>query len=109
VVREAGCGFVFSNGHGIAAFTAWFDDVARLDEVDWRIVNERYWKDDVNDMDRQRRKQAELLVHKFCPWALVREIGVMNLEMQRRVEKVLGAFEPAMRPLVGVERDRYYY
>jgi len=109
VVREAGCGFVFSNGHGIAAFTEWFDNVERLDEVDWRIINERYWKDDVNDMDRQRRKQAEFLVHRFCPWALVREIGVQSREMQGRVEEVLGDIEPAMRPLVSVQRDWYYY
>ena len=30
-VTAAGCDFVFSNGHGIAAFTEWFDDLGRLD------------------------------------------------------------------------------
>jgi len=29
-VVEASCGFVFSNGHGIAAFTDWYDDLGRL-------------------------------------------------------------------------------
>ena len=29
-------------------------------------------------MDRQRRKQAEFLVHRSCPWELVTEIGVYN-------------------------------
>jgi hypothetical protein len=67
-VQSGGIQFVFSNGHGIAAFTAWFDDLARLDEVDWEMVNQRYWLDNINDMDRQRRKQAEFLVHRFCPW-----------------------------------------
>src|SRR5262245_2002255 len=60
--------FVFSNGHGLAIFTDWFDDLSRLDEVDWNMVYQRYWKDTINDMDRQRRKQAEFLVHQSCPW-----------------------------------------
>ena len=27
--------FVFSDGHGIAAYTQWSDDINRLDQVDW--------------------------------------------------------------------------
>jgi hypothetical protein len=41
-VARAGHAFVFSNGHGIAEFTDWFDDLARLEEVDWGMVNQRY-------------------------------------------------------------------
>src|SRR6266404_259450 len=64
-VASAPCGFVFSNGHGIAAFTDWYDDLGRLNEVDWDMVYQRYWRDEVNDMDRQRRKQAEFLIHQY--------------------------------------------
>ena len=34
-IQESGAGFVFSDGHGIAAITQWFDDLADLDRVDW--------------------------------------------------------------------------
>lgn len=66
-VVEEGVPFVFSDGHGIAAFTSWYGDVADLDKVDWDMVYERYRADNVDDMDRQRRKQAELLVYRLCP------------------------------------------
>jgi len=74
-IRDSGALFVFSDGHGIAAFTEWFDTLERLDRVDWNMVHERYWADTVEDMDRQRRKQAEFLVHRRCDWSLVDEIG----------------------------------
>ncbi len=32
------------------------------------MVYQRYWRDDVNDMGRQRRKQAEFLIYQSCPW-----------------------------------------
>jgi hypothetical protein len=38
VVVAGGGAFVFSDGHGLARFTEWFDDLARLDKVDWAMV-----------------------------------------------------------------------
>ncbi len=107
-VAQAGLRFVFSNGHGIAAFTSWFDDVNRLDEVDWHMVYERYWRDEVNDMDRQRRKQAEFLIYQSCPWTLIQEIGVLNAPMKTRVEEILSGVDPAMRPVVNIRAGWYY-
>jgi len=104
----AKCGFVFSNGHGIAAFTEWFDDLSRLDEVDWNMVYQRHWADNIQDMDRQRRKQAEFLVYRSCPWTLITEIGVVNREAKLRVEAILNGFDANMRRPVSV-RSAWYY
>ena len=107
-VIGAGRRFVFSDGHGIAAFTHWFDDVTRLDQVDWEMVYQRYWRDEVSDMDRQRRKQAEFLIHEFCPWALVEEIAVLNTTAKTRVETIMNEFDVAHRKLVNVRPGWYY-
>jgi hypothetical protein len=88
-IVQAGLEFVFSDGHGIAAFTQWFDNLNDLDKVDWDMVYADYWKDIVEDMDRQRRKQAEFLVHRFCPWGVVNRIGVLNDAVKERVERIL--------------------
>lgn len=107
-VRDHGTRFVFSDGHGIAAFTSWYGDLADLDKVDWDMVYQRYWADNINDMDRQRRKQAEFLVHQFCEWSLIQQIGVINSAMKARVEDVLGQFDAALhRPVV--VRPNWYY
>lgn len=107
-VAEAELPFVFSDGHGIAAFTKWYDDLAQLDRVDWSMVYQRYWSDHPDDMDRQRRKQAEFLVHRELPWALIRGIGVFDSEAQARVEEILGQFETAMHKPVQITRKWYY-
>ena len=107
-VQASGSGFVFSDGHGIARFTDWFDDLPELGEVDWDMVYRRYWADTTEDMDRQRRKQAEFLVYKFCPWSLIQEIAVINQTMQDRVEEILDQQAPTHRPVVRVRRRWYY-
>ncbi len=105
-VTQAGLGFVFSDGHGIAAFTQWFDDLNDLDKVDWDMAYADYWADTVDDMDRQRRKQAEFLVHRFCPWEVVHRIGVLNEAIKERVERILNRKNISMP--VEVRRQWYY-
>lgn len=107
-IQDSGTRFVFTNGHALAAYTDYFDDLAQLDQVDWDIVYERYWADTVNDMDRQRRKQAEFLMYRFCDWSLIKEIVVINVSMKKRVERILAEFPMAQPPLVIVKLGWYY-
>jgi hypothetical protein len=107
-VEAAGVDFVFSDGHGLARFTDWFDDLKQLDDVDWQMVNQRYWSDNLNDMDRQRRKQAEFLMHKLCPWEIIDEIVVIDRSMERQVQVILDGFPRALRKSIRVERSWYY-
>lgn len=107
-VQESGAGFVFSDGHGLAAFTEWFDNLDFLGQIDWQVVAARYWADNPDDMDRQRKKQAEFLVHRFCPWTLIGEIVVLNQRMKERVEAVLAEYPAAPGSAVSVHPDWYY-
>lgn len=108
-IRAADLRFVFSDGHGLARFTEWFDDLTRLDAVDWDVVYRRYWTDTIDDMDRQRKKQAEFLVHQCCPWSLIHEIVVIDDVIRQRVESIQAAFPAAQRRVVRVDRDWYYW
>jgi hypothetical protein len=105
---EEGVPVAFSNGHGIAAFTSWYDDLVDLDKVDWGMVYQRYWHDTVDDMDRQRRKQAEFLVYRFCAWALIEEIVVVNSKTKDRVESVFSLRDISLRRNVTVRSGWYY-
>jgi hypothetical protein len=108
-VQESGIGFVFTDGHCLATLTDWFDDLTNLDLVDWNVVYERYWRDNLNDMDRQRRKQAEFLIHRFCAWELIQEIVVVNTAMKAKVEQIMATFPTDQRRVVRMRRDWYYY
>jgi hypothetical protein len=73
------------------------------------MVYQRYWADEpLGDNDRQRRKQAEFLVHRFCPWSLIRGIAVINPAMKARVEGIMAGFDAGLRRLVTVEPGWYY-
>lgn len=87
----------------------WFDDLAQLDKVDWSMVYQRYWADNLNDMDRQRRKQAEFLVHRFCDWALIQEVAVIDQAVKGDVEAILNGYPAAMRKPVHVRTAWYYH
>lgn len=108
-VEAAGIRFVFSDGHGLVTFSQWFDNLDELDAVDWTLVNERYWTDSIDDMDRKRKKQAEFLVHQCCPWSLIHEIVVIDVRMKQRVETILAAFPADQRRVVRVDRNWYYW
>ncbi len=64
-VQQAGGRFAFTDGHGIMELTNFYDDLTKLDCVDWQIMNTQYWRDTIEDNDRKRRRQAEFLVYDF--------------------------------------------
>lgn len=108
-IADSGTDYVFSDAHGLASFTHWYDDLKYLDKVDWGVVGLRYWQDTVDDPDRQRRKQAEFMVHRGCDLGLVEEIGVHGDSMKRRVEGLLQSHRPELAIPVSDRRHDWYY
>lgn len=100
--------WVFSDGHGLAALTSWYERLDDLGEVDWDLVGARYWADRPEDNDRQRRKQAEFLVWKHLPWSAIGGIAVRDETMKTKVEAILAAHPAAGATKVAVKRDWYY-
>lgn len=56
--------FVFTNGHAFMIESEWFSDPARLDRIDWGILQRSDFRRTDDDPGRCNRYQAELLVHK---------------------------------------------
>ena len=107
-IAEAGLPFVIADGHPLATFTEFHDDLARLDQVDLPLMVERIWKDTAADPDRERRRQAEFLVHGHVPWQLIDEVGVMDNQLKQRVEEIFHQVNAEHRPKV-VVRGAWYY
>jgi hypothetical protein len=107
-VEASGRPWVFSDGHGLARLTHWYDDPANLDKVDWETVNSRMWKDTNADPDRQRRKQSELLVHEHLPWSALVGIAVLNDAVGKQVETILQA-NPATAGTPVKAKPEWYY
>ncbi len=105
-VSESGCAWVFTDGHGTMAFTDFYDTLERLEEVDWDVMESRYWNDTDSDPDRKRRRQSEFLIKDQCPWTLISNIGVPNQQILTQVQKILDV--TAHNPIISIHRDWYY-
>lgn len=105
-VVSSGLGFVFSDGHGIMAYTRFYDDLDKLDSVDWDMIGAKYWHDTAEDGDRKRRKQAEFLVYGKFPLGKVSHVVVRSPERNQEVTEILNGVEHA--PAIVTKSDWYY-
>jgi hypothetical protein len=87
-IDARGLEFVFTDGHAVMEFTTFFDDLYDLDNIDWDVMESRYWFDTNEDNDRKRRRQAEFLVRNIFPWELITEIGVINYTIKAKTENI---------------------
>jgi hypothetical protein len=69
-------------------------------------MNAIIWRDNLQDGDRKRRRQAEFLVHQFFPFDLIESIGVINRDMATQVTGLL--LELKQKPNVKVIPAWYY-
>lgn len=77
-----------------------FRDLAQLGRIDWKAVQAGYWS------ECKESKQAEFLVEGFFPWDLVRQVGVISRDFQKRVAEAL---RPAgHKPGVEIKTSWYY-
>lgn len=63
-LARAGIAFVFTDGHAYMQTTTYFDDLARLDRIDWDLLQSSEFRRSDEDPGRMNRYQAEALVHK---------------------------------------------
>lgn len=105
-VVAANLPFVFTDGQAEMATSRFFDDVNKLDEIDWEIMRDKLWRDTPEDGDRKRRRQAEFLVHNNFPVSLIGGIGVISEKVKASVEEILK--EIGIKMTVVVKRHWYY-
>jgi hypothetical protein len=59
--------FLFTDRHAYLVAAQFFADLARLDEIDWEMLQRRDFRSDPDDPSKKERYQAEALVHKHLP------------------------------------------
>ena len=81
--------FTFTDGHAYMQLSRFYNDVAHLNALDWDVIPARHWKRTDDDNDRQRRKQAEFLIHRHVPVAAIISVVVYDQEMADWVAPLL--------------------
>jgi hypothetical protein len=106
-VIDAGSTWVATDGNAATAtteFTADPQDMARM--IDWPLMSAQRWNSTPEDLDRQRRRQAEFLVYGELPLTVIRWVAVQSDELASQVGKLLVDHVLGQRIIV---RPGWYY
>jgi hypothetical protein len=106
-VVDAALRWVATDGNAATATTEFTSDLQAVEAmVDWPLMTAERWSNSAEDMDRQRRRQAEFLVHQRLSTDLVRWIGTYSDHYGSRVRSLLADDPLAERIIV---RPAWYY
>ena len=105
-IDRSGVPYLFTDGHAIMLISEFYSDLKELDQVDWPLMEDPFWRDTEEDPDRKRRRQAEFLVHKKVPIELFTGFAVINQTAKDKVEELLKNHQVS-KP-VGIRRHFYY-
>lgn len=94
--------WAFSDRNAGTRIAAFYNDLARLDELNWPAIATDRW----GDATVKEGKQAEFLVHESFPWRLVERVGVCNPTVLAQVQHAIST--ATHQPVVRVEPDWYY-
>jgi len=92
--------WAFTNSNAGSRYFEDYNDLARLDKIDWSAVNALKW------VQCKEGKQAEFLLEHRFPWHLVERIGVQSPVVYRQVVNTLATH--GHRPTVEVRPEWYY-
>ena len=101
-VSELGLPFLFTDCHAYSGLASFYNDLARLDRIDWPLLQSRDFKRDPEDPGKLERYQAEALVHKHVPLAallgIVCHTDVVRAEIESKMRALGVALPVHTRP-----------
>lgn len=105
VGRAIGSGrpWAFTDRHADLGYARYFESVDNEGEVDWGVMPLQYW---ANDEETKEKRQAEFLLHDWCPFEIFEQIGVRTQQIADQVEAMLQ--NSPYTPRVSVKRSWYY-
>jgi len=98
--------FVFTDRHARLATAEFFDAMDDLDRIDWKILENRDFKRDNNDLGKMERYQAETLIHRHLPISSLAAVACYNSRERDRVGELVQ--EAGLDPRV-LRKPEWYF
>ncbi len=100
----------FTDGNAATSITSFYNDIANLDQLDWKSIKEEKWSADnpEGDTDRMRKKHSEFLVKEYVPVKYIKAIVVLTKERQEYVQDLLAQFNLDI-PIHVDTQSKFYY
>jgi hypothetical protein len=86
-VHKQRTAFVFSDRHAYLQAAEFYNDLDRLDQIDWSILQARDFRRDPDDPGKVERYQAEALIYQHLPLAAVLGIICYREDERRKLEE----------------------
>lgn len=104
----SGLEWVATDGNAAASVTQFTSSPEYLATmIDWPLLDAPYWNDTPDDLDRQRRRMAEVLVYQSCPVSLLHGCAVRTVVRESQVAETLSTH--SMSHLYLGVRPTWYY
>jgi hypothetical protein len=98
--------YLFTDGHGYATLSNWYEDIANLQNISLEDVNRKIWENTATDPDIMRRKQAEFWIKQ--PLALELITGIATYD-DTTCNKVKQMCEYYQKEIDVKTKPNYYY
>lgn len=92
-LRKMGQSFIFTDQHAYTPMANFYDDLDRLDQIDWTILQNSDFKKDLDDLGKPARYQAEALIHGVMPVGHLAGIACCDAANVKTVHAQLAARE----------------
>ena len=83
-----------------------YSDLARLDQIDWDMLQRRDFGDDPDDPSKKERYQAEALIHKHLPVDTLAGLVCYNDDVLKSLNAALAKRKQAMKV---VKKPDWYF
>lgn len=90
-VADRGLCYLFTDSHAYCRVAQFYTNLADLNKIDWRILQQRDFKRDPDDPAKFDRYQAEALIHNHLPVAGLIGIMCYTEAMKRSIEQEVQA------------------
>ncbi len=105
-LQQGGAEFVFTDRHAYLGMAQFFDDPARLDQINWDILQRRDFKRDEDNPDKFAQYEAETLVRSPVPVEALLGVACFDAAALERINDDMAATGVDLRALV---TPRFYF
>jgi hypothetical protein len=98
--------FLFTDRHAYLAAAQFYSDLARLDQIDWDMLQRRDFRNDPDDPSKKERYQAEALVHKHLSVDALSGLVCYSDDVLKSLNAVLAERKLAMKV---VKKPDWYF
>jgi hypothetical protein len=88
-LRKLGLTFIYTDQHAYPVETEFYDGSGDLQQIDWRLLQQRDFKTNDADPGKQLRYQAEALVHHHVPLEAILGIACHNETVRNSIQSML--------------------